>query len=65
MLPVAKLNAEFLAEQINETIISIKTAAGTINSLICDNNRTNRFFKSFANALNKPWVTTGGTLPVI
>ena len=60
MLPVAKLNAEFFAEQINETIISIKTAAGTINSLICDNNRTNRFFKRFANALNKPWVTTGG-----
>ena len=61
MLPVAKLNAEFLAEQINETIISIKTAGWTINSLICDNNRTNqKFFKSFPTALNKPWVTTGG-----
>ena len=61
MLPVAKLNAEFLAEQINETIISIKTAGGTINSLICDNNRTNqKFFKSFPTALNKPWVTTEG-----
>ena len=61
MLPVAKLNAEFLAEQINETIISIKTAGGTINSLICDNNRTNqKFFKSFPTVLNKPWVTTEG-----
>ena len=55
------LNAEFLAEQINETIISIKTAGGTINSLICDNNRTNqKFFKSFPTALNKPWVSTDG-----
>ena len=48
MLPVAKLNSEFLAEQISETSISIKTSGGTGNSLICDNNQTNhKFFKSF------------------
>ena len=33
MLPVAKLNTEFLAEQINETIISIKTAEGQFTHL--------------------------------
>ena len=61
MLPVAKLNSEFLIEQISETIISIKTSGGTVNSLICDNNRTNQdFFKSFPTLPNEPWLTTDG-----
>ena len=61
MLPVAKLNSEFLIEQISETIISIKTSGGTLNSLICDNDRTNqKFFKSFPTLPNKPWLTTDG-----
>ena len=61
MLPVAKLNSEFHIEQISETIISIKTSGGTVNSLICDNNRTNqKFVKSFPTLPNKPWLTTDG-----
>ena len=61
MLPVAKLYSEFLVEQISETIISIKTSGGTVNSLICHNIRTNqKFLKSFPTLPNKPWLTTDG-----
>ena len=61
MLPVAKLNSEFLVEQISETIISIKTSGRTVNLLICDNNWTNqKFSKSFPILPNKRWLTTDG-----
>ena len=42
VFPVGKLNIDFLAEQINKTILSIKAAGRTINSLICDNNWANQ-----------------------
>ena len=43
------------------TIVSFKTSGGTVNSLICDNNRTNqKFLKSFPTLPNKPWLTTDG-----
>ena len=58
MIPVAKLTSEFLSEQVNGNISSIKSAGGSVRALICDDNRTNqKFLKSFQVAPNKPWRT--------
>ena len=56
MVPVAKLNVDFLLEQINELISSITSSNGSVIALICDGNRTNQsFFKRFTTVDNKPW----------
>ena len=58
MVPVAKLNANFLVEQINDLIASIISSSGSVVALICDDNRTNQaFFKRFTTVDNKPWRT--------
>ena len=58
MVPVAKLIANFLVEQINDLIASIISSSGSVVALICDDNRTNQaFFKRFTTVDNKPWRT--------
>ena len=61
MLPVAKMDASFVYEQVNETIQLIKGAGGIVETVITDGNRTNqKFFKLFPTVPGKPWLTTDG-----
>ena len=61
MLPVAKMDAAFVYQQVKETIELIREAGGEVKSVICDGNRTNqKFFKSFPTVPGKPWLTTDG-----
>ena len=56
MVPVAKLNVDFLLEQINELISSITSSNGSVIAFICDGNRTNQsVFKRFTTVDDKPW----------
>lgn len=57
-IPVAKLNAEFLFEQLQGLISKILLANGNVIALICDGNRTNQvLFKRFEVITEKPWLT--------
>ena len=61
MLPVAKMAASFLYQQVQDTLEMIREAGGDIESVICDGNRTNqKFFKMFPTVPQKPWLTTDG-----
>ena len=61
MLPVAKMDASFVYQQVEETIKMIREAGGDVKSVIVDGNRTNqKFFKSFPTVPGKPWLTTDG-----
>ena len=56
MLPVSKLDSDFLFEQSNVLIDKIKDAGGKVVSIICDNNRVNQaFYKKFS--CTYPWRT--------
>ena len=60
-IPVTKMDASFLFDQVSDTIDIINQAGGSPVSIICDDNRTNqKFFKSFETVANKPWLTTSG-----
>lgn len=57
MLPVHKLDSQFMFDQTQELLSNIKQADGSVVSIICDNNRINQsFFKLFP--LKSPWETT-------
>jgi hypothetical protein len=59
MLPVNKLDAEFMYDQSKNLINHVQNAGGIITSIICDNNRVNQaFFKKFD--LASPWKTVDG-----
>ena len=61
MIPVAKLNIQFLVQQVNQSIESFENATGKLKGIICDGNRTNQsFFKKFETVPGSPWLTTGG-----
>ena len=61
MLPVAKMDASFVFEQVKATIDMIREVEGDVKSVISDGNRTNqKFFKSFLTVPGKPWLTTDG-----
>ena len=48
MIPIRKLNSQFLFEQIGITIQSIKESSGQVKAIICDGNRINQaFFGNF------------------
>ena len=58
MIPVSKLNGEFLAAQLGLTVDAIKSSCGPVLALICDN-RTNQslFRKIIPTVENKPWLS--------
>ena len=61
MLPISKLNSNFLLEQIDVTNQAILSAGGEVKVIICDGNRTNQaFFKKFNTVPEKPWLTENG-----
>lgn len=61
MLPVAKLNTQFLFQQVIQSVKSIENASGKVKVIICDGNRTNQsFFKNFETVPGSPWLTTEG-----
>ena len=61
MIPVAKMTAQFLYEQVTAVIDLISSLHGTVISVITDNNRTNQaFFKLFPTVEDKPWLTQDG-----
>ena len=39
MIPVAKLNTQFLFQQVNQSIESIENATGKVNAIFCDSNK--------------------------
>ena len=60
LLPVIKLDADFLFNQTNVLLESIKEAGGKVIAIINDNNRVNQaFFKKFN--CSSPWLTTDST----
>ena len=62
MLPVAKLNANFLAEQLNKTVEEIENSNGRLKAIICDGNRTNQAcFRKFKTIEGKPWLSVQET----
>ena len=62
MIPVAKLNAEFLREKVYQTIYNIEAASGKVKSIISDGNRINQsFFIQFKTVEGKPWSSVDGT----
>ena len=61
MIPISKLNSNFLFEQINSTLRLIKESSGDVKVVICDGNRVNQaFFKLYLTISGKPWVTEDG-----
>ena len=44
MIPVAKLNTQFLVQQVNQSVESIENATGKLKAIICEGNRTNQSF---------------------
>lgn len=62
ILPLSRLNAAFLQEQVQLTLDAIKQGGGQVKAVICDGNRTNQaFFKLLGTDPVKPWVGAGGT----
>ena len=56
MLPVKKLNADFLFEQTNILLENLKEAGAKVIAIVCDGNRVNQaFFKKFDTIF--PWLT--------
>ena len=62
MIPINKLNSQFLFEQFGITTQSIKESSGLVKAIICDGNRINQaFFKMFRKSFpDKPWLTNDG-----
>ena len=59
MIPVTKLTANFLHQQIEELMQAISEANGTVLALICHNHRTNQsLFNKIPTLANKPWRTS-------
>ena len=62
MLPVAKMNANFLHEELTKAMTSIEQASGRLKAVISDANRTNQAcFKKYNTVEGKPWLTVEGT----
>ena len=58
MLPVAKMKANFLHEELSKTMASIEQATGRLKAIISDANRTNQAcFKKYDTVEGKPWLT--------
>ena len=61
IIPVAKLNANFLHKELSKTVNTIDEASGRLKAIISDANRTNQAcFKKFDTLEGKPWLTVDG-----
>ena len=61
MIPVTKVDSQFIYDQVSDTLDIIRNAGGSTISLVCDGNRTNqKLFKMFPTVPGKPWLTTSG-----
>ena len=61
MVPVRGMSADFLFQQVQETISLVKEAGGDVKVNVYDGNRTNQaVFKTFETVPGKPWLTTDG-----
>ena len=61
MIPVCRLNANFLFEQVTRIIEIINSSNGQVFVVIVDNNLTNQnLFESFNRVKGKPWLTEDG-----
>ena len=62
MIPVTKLNADFLLHQIISCTQTVESAGGKVQAIICDGNRTNQaFFKKLKTQENKLWISEEST----
>ena len=62
MIPVSRLNADFMRQQMAANNDGIKTAGAKIQAIICDRNGMNQsFFKGYATVNDKPWLSADGT----
>ena len=62
LVPVRGMPAEFLFQQVEDTLNLIRCVGGTPKVNIYDGNRTNQsLFKTFETVKDKPWLTTSGT----
>ena len=62
MIPVSKLNAEFLREKDYQTIYNIEAGSAKVKSIISDGNRINQSFSNqFKTIEGKPWWSVDGT----
>ena len=62
MIPVAKLNAEYLREKVYQTIYDIEAASGKVKGIISDGNTIDQyFFNQFKTVERKPWLSVDGT----
>ena len=61
LIPVSKLNATFLYEQMRLSIDCIEQAGGHVKAVICDGNRNNQaYFKKCAVSDATPYITEAG-----
>ena len=61
MIPVSKLNSQFLMDQVSATTQVITSGGGQVKAIISDGNRTNQtFFKRHQTVPDKPWLTEDG-----
>ena len=61
MIPVSKLNSQFLMDQVSATTQAITSGEGQVKAIISDGNRTNQtFFKRHQTVPDKPWLTEDG-----
>ena len=63
ILPISRLNAPFLQDQVQQSLESIARAGGKVKAIVCDGNRTNQaFFKMLGAHPQRPWETESGLL---
>lgn len=61
ILPISKLNACFLQNQVQLSRDAISRAGGQVKVIVCDGNRTNQaFFRLLGAPSERPWVTDEG-----
>ena len=61
LVPVSRLRADFLFDQIKLTTQSVDAAGATVKAIVCDGNRVNQaFFQKFDIVHGKPWLTLDG-----
>ena len=61
MIPIAKVDSDFLYEQVINIVNLINCLNGHVIAVICNNNPINQeFFKKFEVIENKPWITKEG-----
>ena len=61
LIPISKLNSEFLHEQIEFTRKAVVSIPSDVKAIVCDGNRINQaFFKLYPTISSKPWITKDG-----